>query len=378
MAGDSDPNTTDAFVFRTKLPEGKWRTRSPSEGPVEMERNELLDDLPMVEVFDQSEAKMAGVSGGTNPIAPGESLAKLAAKQCAAEHYGGRNIDSAAIPVTPEMAAAVEEFNCYFEADPPVFFGIVKDIYRAMHVAAPVELVSAVEDAMHAARQKILMLTGSVAWREERMTTLAGERDYWKGEADRLANGPPTQHPPEFVAKILMDREGRRDDPMALARLTEVIRCARLDGRKQARDAEVEMRAAYDYLRRVFEHVAPQCTPLDDLMGICIQVDNALAGAIRLEAENAILRDRLASLPAAESPDYIGPTAPDGAGIQRSIPDVVHERVHETVKDILAGRVLPGARKQVQEALKNAPKDAAPLPGRAFAEPGDPRRMGLA
>lgn len=41
------------------------------------------------------------------------------------------------VEVTPEMAAAVEEFNCYFEADPPVFFGIVKDIYRAMHAAAP-------------------------------------------------------------------------------------------------------------------------------------------------------------------------------------------------------------------------------------------------
>lgn len=41
---------------------------------------------------------------------------------------------------------------------------------------------------------------------------------------------------------------------------------------------------AYRYLRGIFEHVAPQCAPLPDLMGICTQVDNALAGA-RIDAE---------------------------------------------------------------------------------------------
>lgn len=36
---------------------------------------------------------------------------------------------------------------------------------------------------------------------------------------------------------------------------------------------------AYRYLRHIFEHIAPQCTPLPDLMGMCTQIDNALAGA---------------------------------------------------------------------------------------------------
>lgn len=37
---------------------------------------------------------------------------------------------------------------------------------------------------------------------------------------------------------------------------------------------------AYGYLRRIFEHLAPQCTPLPDLIGICTQVDNVLAGVL--------------------------------------------------------------------------------------------------
>lgn len=35
---------------------------------------------------------------------------------------------------------------------------------------------------------------------------------------------------------------------------------------------------AYRYLRRVFEHCAPQCTPLPDLLGLCTQVDNLIVG----------------------------------------------------------------------------------------------------
>ncbi len=96
--------------------------------------------------------------------------------------------------------------------------------FRAMHDAARVPLMSDAEIA------------------------LTEERDHWKSEAHRLANGPPTQHSPEFVAKVLMDREGRYNDPTAHARLTEVIKCARLDGRKQARDdyAALRLEPVYD------------------------------------------------------------------------------------------------------------------------------------
>lgn len=35
---------------------------------------------------------------------------------------------------------------------------------------------------------------------------------------------------------------------------------------------------AYRYLRRVFEHCAPQCVPLPDMLGLCTQIDNLIAG----------------------------------------------------------------------------------------------------
>jgi hypothetical protein len=95
------------------------------------------------------------------------------------------------------------------------------------------------------------------------------ESNAWLTENNRhLADGPPTQHPPEYVAKVLMDREGRTDS-YAHARLTEVIRCARLDGRKQARD-EAKRLATFapqkpadppDPPRRADGTLAPQTRP---------------------------------------------------------------------------------------------------------------------
>ena len=39
-----------------------------------------------------------------------------------------------------------------------------------------------------------------------------------------------------------------------------------------------EAEQAYGYLSRLFVHLAPQCTPLPTLMGICTQIDNLIAG----------------------------------------------------------------------------------------------------
>lgn len=93
---------------------------------------------------------------------------------------------------------------------------------------------------------------------------------------------------------------------------------------------------------------------------------NAALG--QAERENA---DMHAMLP--ETPDYHGPTK-DG----KSVADSVHERVHEVVKDVLAERVIPAARKQLQGALDKAPKDAVAGPDftRDFGK--DPRRLGMA
>lgn len=50
--------------------------------------------------------------------------------------------------------------------------------------------------------------------------------------------------------------------------------------------------------------------------------------------------------------DYHGPSDEDG----RPVPDVVHERFHKAVGDVLAGDVMPKAREQMRKALDVAPK----------------------
>jgi hypothetical protein len=275
--------------------------------------------------------------------------------------------------ITPEMiVAGVQELRMAHTA-PISDFYYAQRVYRAMHDASPVELVPegeriALNQAYNAEgrvkeleKDKTELYTRAEAWKRSTLA-LERERDHWKSEADRLANGPPTQHPPEYVAKVLMDREGRHDDRMAHARLTEVIRCARLDGRKQARDEISALLAYQDKLVQWLADEAPKREALEDKI-------SAL--------EHRIAGDVLASEPGDHL--YHGPVR-DGA----SIPDPDHERFHQSVGDVLAGKILPKAREQMAEALKRTPPDAVtdastskPMPGRAMGAFGDPRRMGL-
>jgi hypothetical protein len=199
--------------------------------------------------------------------------------------------------LTPERLTAGVAAMLDYDGDDDA--GEIAAVWKAMSTSAPVSLLS---DARNL-----------IAWLEV--------------ECKRLADGPPTQHPPEFVAKVLMDREGRHD-PMAHGRLTEVIRCARLDGRKQARD----------------------------------------------------------ELAAAESPgdhDYHGPTEtvphpdiPDRT-VQRAISNPTHEQFHRSIGDVLAGKIIPAARRQMEDALGRAPKDepttastSRPMPEKALGVAG--------
>lgn len=61
-------------------------------------------------------------------------------------------------------------------------------------------------------------------------------------------------------------------------------------------------------------------------------------------------------------------------GRRTPAPDPVHERFHGAVGDVLAGKVIPAARRQMQEALKNAPKEPTAIP--TAVSPDDPRRFG--
>lgn len=75
--------------------------------------------------------------------------------------------------------------------------------------------------------------------------------------------------------------------------------------------------------------------------------------------------------------DYNGSIA-DG----KTVRDPVHERFHGAIGDVLSGKVMPAARRQMQEALKQAPKDepttastSRPMPRGAVAS--DQQSIGL-
>ncbi len=87
------------------------------------------------------------------------------------------------------------------------------------------------------------------------------------------------------------------------------------------------------------------------------------------------LNERLRMPTEAGNHDYHGPTKRDpDTGRNIPVPDPVHERFHGAVGDVIAGRVMPEARKQMQEALKSAPKDRAPFPAEGSKD--DQRRIG--
>lgn len=65
--------------------------------------------------------------------------------------------------------------------------------------------------------------------------------------------------------------------------------------------------------------------------------------------------------------DYNGPADEDG----RPVPDVVHERFHKAVGDVMAGDVMPKAREQMRKAL-----DAAPKHEKTTASTGKPMPKG--
>lgn len=95
-----------------------------------------------------------------------------------------------------------------------------------------------------------------------------------------------------------------------------------------------------------------------------VRYGQGLLGRIAdLEAENAILKAGLDLVRDARM------LANDGDS-----PTDVHERAQRVARDILAGQVTRDDRHTVQEALKAAPKERAPI--RPLTNTGDSRRVG--
>jgi hypothetical protein len=78
--------------------------------------------------------------------------------------------------------------------------------------------------------------------------------------------------------------------------------------------------------------------------------------------------------------DYNGPTKPDpvNPGRRLPIPDEAHERFHKSVGDVLGGKIVPAARRQMEDALRRAPPDAPAGSGTTTSKPLPGNIVGLA
>ena len=118
---------------------------------------------------------------------------------------------------------------------------------------------------------------------------------------------------------------------------------------------------------------------LEERRVISYEQKTQLAGreayVLELEEEVTELRKRLWLPVEPGNHDYHGPTKPDpDTGRPVPVPDPVHERFHGAVGDVLSGRVIPEASRQMQEALKNAPKE--PSRPTNLTSTDDSRRIG--
>lgn len=275
-------------------------------------------------------------------------------------------------------------------------------IYRAMHAVAPTEPVSEGEriavrerDAACAdlknAYQEIARLHTNEGASVRTMDAIDGYQfvyvgslttDEWKEMEEFLLLAPPgvsyefNRAPKKYTPDLELSGAKERVR-MVLARYRAVV--AERDEARAMTDAIIKSRncaARYD-VDQVKEMKAGYAATIGAYQAEVTGFRSELAAR---DTEIAHLRDRIASLPDAPAPDYHGPTA-DG----RATPSIEHERFHESVKDVLAGKIMTSARRQMQEALKQVPREApttastsVPMPGKALTVGGDPRGMGLA
>lgn len=319
---EADPNAVDATFAHVMLDEfsGKWGTPEATN----------------LNVAFAHVAKMAALGGGNPPtditvvtqtaLSPEQQDAfkrafnmAPAANTTVLSAAGGGEWPSPIGPrveVTDEMIAAAKEIlDPYFSAD-----GSVYDvIFRAMHAAAPVPLVSEAEDRIAALQKELGALCAIRA-------THAGF-----GPHGNL--GPA----PDWYIDLIKERDLAREAVASLSRAMEVLERKDID-----READSHS------------------------LKVTIEKQARLFGAACQEIA------RLKSMLPAEGsgPDYHGPVK-DG----EAVPDPVHEQFHRAVGDVLAGKVMSKARDQMRKALDGVPAEkAAP---NIVTRSDDPRRMGL-
>jgi hypothetical protein len=188
------------------------------------------------------------------------------------------------------------------------------------------------------------------------------------------------------------------DNPCSEDLLKRALRAA-LDQRNAARAPEstdrlmAASREENAHLRRQIAALEQEKTELAaDVLHANTSWSASIDRINELESLCAELSDkRMLAADEAGNHDYIGPTETvphptvPGRTIQKAVPDPAHERFHGAIGDVLSGKIIPAARRQMQEALKQAPKDAPttastskPMPNNATIRFGDSRRLGLA
>lgn len=106
-----------------------------------------------------------------------------------------------------------------------------------------------------------------------------------------------------------------------------------------------------------------------DMMDASTQVDNAIAGLMIDLAAMRIAAEDVGNHP------YHGPLSkPDENGKRVPVCDPVHEKFHGSIGDVLSGKVMPEARRQMEDALRRSPPEPKTFP--VGLKVGDPRRLG--
>lgn len=190
-------------------------------------------------------------------------------------------------------------------------------------------------------------INGMVPWEQ---------MDSWRRRAlDLETRGHPSPPAEQRIVKLEEERDAARQD-LAVATVQVDMATRTLEARdaewghlRSVLDAKNEILATF----RSYFRPGVSMTPGPDNNGHLIWWPD------RLPIPYFNQDGTVSLLPTSDpgSHDYHGPVQ-DG----RAIPDPVHEGFHRAVGDVLAGRVMPAARRQMEDALKQAPKEPTRAP----------------
>lgn len=182
-----------------------------------------------------------------------------------------------------------------------------------------------------------------------------------------------------WTAKHHYDKDRRTLVPLAPAKMASCIDAAKQEWETKSKlfqtdQAElirqaIMLRAERDAWKKLYDDKAAENTRLRTMIQPATDREGELLSEITRLKQQLWLPTEPGSHP------YHGPTKPDPeTGNPVPIHDLDHEGFHKAVGNVIAGKIIPAARRQMQEALKNAPKEKPAFP--VGGSKDDPRRIG--